>query len=55
MRHVHIKPVENDLGVLVLAIIFIATTHFDGVHVYGSELSRFTLLKLHRLRSVEHC
>lgn len=33
MWHVHVETVENDFGIFVLAIIFIATANFNRVHV----------------------
>lgn len=33
MRDVHVKPVEDDFRVFLFAIVFVAASDFDRVHI----------------------
>lgn len=40
MGHVHFQTIENDFGIFVLAIVFVAAANFDGVHFAGRNVHR---------------
>lgn len=43
MRDAHVEPIEDDLRILILAIVFVASAHFHGVH--ADRLTPKTVLK----------
>lgn len=50
MRDIHVKSVEDDFRIFLLAIIFVAIANFDSVHDCDSEvlwgLEKFSLFQL---------